>query len=262
MLAGASWTWSTSGDETALQWAVDSNWYEVVELLVKWKSAQDCWIRSSTGFKETILHYAVRRGAEVPLFRLLVRGCDVNATESEHNRTPLHLAAELDRLELAELLIKEGGAVVEAQDRAKFRPIHFAVQLHRLDMAKLLIRAGGADIEAQDHLGNRPIHFAIKNPAMVRMLLAFEANLFATTITGMTALHMAVIDNQMETVKTLLNAGPNLVIAYDSHGYTPMDYAKMLGLPHKDMQSLLAPDYAVFETIHLNTISRIRESSV
>ncbi len=207
--SGASWYWQSKyGNQSALQLAVSQNWTPVVRLL--FKRGADCRTQSSSQDEETLLHQAVREDAEVSLFRQLLASCEVNATDSQQKQTALHLAAGLGRKELAVLLIKQGRA----------------------------------NVEAQDEMGFRPLHFAIRSPAIVTTLIALGVDIGATTVTGMTPLHLAVIENQMATVKILVKAGAKVGNALDIYGHTPLDYAALMS--DHEMRALLAP-YATVE---------------
>lgn len=211
ILAGANWR---SRNQTALQLAVNRNWRPVVELLVK--RGADCRVRTSEQ-DETLLYQAIKDGGDIPLVRLLIGECDVNATNGLQKQTALHLAAALDRL----------------------------------DLIDLLIRHGRAHAEAQDQLGYRPLHLAIRSPKIVSLLIAFGVDIDAATVTGMTPLHLAVIDSQMATVRILVKAGAKVGTAHDGYGHTPLDYAELLGKrggPHDyEMRTLLTPYASVDE---------------
>ncbi|XP_032788802.2 serine/threonine-protein phosphatase 6 regulatory ankyrin repeat subunit A [Daphnia magna] len=208
--SGANWYWrSNNNGQTALQLAVSRNWRSVVELL--FKRGADCRVQSSQQ-EETLLHQAVRDGVEAPLVRLLISaGCEVNATDGLHKQTALHLAAEMGRK----------------------------------DLADLLVRNGRANIEAQDQMGFRPLHSAVRSPQIVTMLIASGADIGATTVTGMTPLHLAVTENQMATVRILVKAGAKVGNAFDVYGHTPLDYAALLA--DYEMRTLLAPYASIDE---------------
>ncbi|XP_046636829.1 serine/threonine-protein phosphatase 6 regulatory ankyrin repeat subunit A-like [Daphnia pulicaria] len=205
--SGANWQ-SKYGNQSALQLAVSQNWTPVVHLL--FKRGADCRTQSSSQHEETLLHQAVREDAEVSLFRQLLTNCEVNATDSLQKQTALHIAAELGRKELAVLLIKQGRA----------------------------------NVEAQDEMGFRPLHFAIRSPPIVTLLVGMGVDIGATTVTGMTPLHLAVIEKQMATVKILVKAGAKVSNALDIYGHTPLDYAALMS--DHEMRALLAP-YATVE---------------
>ena len=160
--------------------------------------------------EETVLHQAIREVADIQIVRILIDSCDVNATDTVEKQTPLHLAAQLNRLDLAELLVKEGRA----------------------------------DLEAQDLIGYRPLHYAIKSPKLASLFIALGVDIGAVSVTGMTPLHLAVIENQMDTVRILVKAGAKVVTARDIYGHTPLYYAarhvQNSGLNDYEMRDLLS----------------------
>ena len=207
ILSGAEWR--PRNGQTALQLAVNRNWRPVVELLVKRGADCNCRNRSPEQ-EETVLHQAIREGADIQIVRLLIGACDVNATDSVEKQTSLHLAAQLNRPDLAELLVKEGRA----------------------------------DLEAQDLIGYRPLHYAVKSPKLVSLFIALGVDISAMSVTGMTPLHLAVIENQVDTVRILVKAGAKVGTAHDIYGHTPLYYAARhadtSGLHDYEMRDLLA----------------------
>lgn len=208
------WDWRSKSNLTALEHAVHRNSVILVDVLIK--GGADCWTRDG---KETLLHQTIKDGTDGRIVRLLVKGCDVNATDATH-KTPLHLVAEWDRLDIVQPLLQQS-----------------------------------ANLEAQDLLGFRPLHLAVRSPKMVAALLASGADIEARTVSGMTPLHLAVIENQLETAKLLIKDGAKVGVVRDVYGHTPLDYAAMLGQRggsrDKDMRTLLEP-FAVFDENLLN----------
>lgn len=213
ILSDANWRSNLYGNQTALQLAVNRNWRPVVELLIK--AGADCRIKTADR-EETLLHQSIRQGADVQLIRILASGCDVNATDGREKKTALHLAAEMNRPDVAEWLIKQGRA----------------------------------NLEAQDSVGHRPLHLAVRSPQVVAKLLAFGVDIGATAKSGMTPLHVAVIENQLASVRLLVKAGANAGVARDVNGRTPMDYVSFLG-ERDDIRTLLAP-YASIDQYFLD----------
>ena len=82
----------------------------------------------------------------------LDKGVDVNAKDG-FGRTPLYLAAENGRKQVAELLIAEG-ADVNAKNG--FTPLHRAAYKGHKEIAELLI-AKGADVNAKTNNGTTPL---------------------------------------------------------------------------------------------------------
>lgn len=184
--------------KAALRLAVAQQWLVAIEQLIDngAKADED---------NETLLLQAVREGASAELVEMLIVSLKENldAVESGMGKTALHLAIGLNRVDLVKLLIEHKGltGIMEIQDEQGFRPLHYAVKSSRVIIDLLL--SGGAELNSR-------------------------------TRSGMTALHVAVIENSKEAVKQLLESGADPSVK-DYHGRTPLDYAK----PHPDVEKLL-----------------------
>ena len=76
--------------------------------------------------------------------------------------TPLHLAAEFGREDLAAALIA-AGADVEASNKLNERPLHTSAKYGHPLVVRLLL-ARGADVNASDPWGKTPLHAATARP--------------------------------------------------------------------------------------------------
>ena len=83
----------------------------------------------------------------------LDKGVDVNA--SGNGQSPLHLAAIMGHVEVAELLIASG-ADLEGTDKHGNTPLHYTAHRGSKETAKLLI-AKGADLNVKRDDGNTPL---------------------------------------------------------------------------------------------------------
>ncbi len=79
----------------------------------------------------------------------------------EFQLTPLHLAAIIDKLSVAELLL-DRGADKEAREVFQQTPLHYAAANDSQAVAKLLLDRG-AKIEARDEYQKTPLHIATYN---------------------------------------------------------------------------------------------------
>ena len=121
--------------------------------------------------------------------------------------TPLHLAAEFGREDLAELLIA-GGANVEAWNGRQETPLHTSATYGRPAVAKLLL-ARGADVNARDRGGKTPLHAATAGLGgestvrarveVAKLLLAARANVNARDPGGFTPLRAAMSSRHRNT---------------------------------------------------------------
>ncbi|KAI9150332.1 putative ankyrin repeat protein [Paramyrothecium foliicola] len=73
--------------------------------------------------------------------------------------TPLHYAAERDRLAIAMLLLDRGADPNSAAERAR-TPLHLAARAASADMVEMLLERAGADPNARASDGKTPLHYA------------------------------------------------------------------------------------------------------
>jgi ankyrin repeat protein len=154
---------------------------------------------------------ATRRPDERPnLERWITRHPDaINNWYGTWCRTPLHQAARFGREDLAEVLVN-GGADVNAADRANERPLHLAAAYGKPGVVSVLLERG-ADIEARGSGGKTPLHaaaFGLGGPwdvqgrvEVARLLIGAGARLDARTPDGKTARDLAA--NEPEIVAIL-----------------------------------------------------------
>ncbi|XP_077978791.1 uncharacterized protein LOC144434212 [Glandiceps talaboti] len=74
--------------------------------------------------------------------------------------TPLHLAARNAHIEAIKVLVREGGALVSAEDDRQQTPVHMAVLSGKLSAVKTLVEDLGADPNTEDSEGNTPEYLA------------------------------------------------------------------------------------------------------
>ena len=89
-----------------------------------------------------------------------------------------------------------------------------------------------SDLEEVTSLGSTPLFFAVigEQDDVVRFLLNRGANAHAVNNYGETALHWAVLHNKVEYVRLLLAAGANPT-HQDGESLTPIDWAVERGDP-------------------------------
>eukprot|EP00210_Caulerpa_lentillifera_P004403 g4201.t1 len=98
------------------------------------------------------LHEAARHNAV-----LLDYKADLNMKATQE-RTPLHIAAQDNATEVAEVLI-EAGARIDLKARGSYTPLHFAAFWGSVSITKLLVERG-ADVNSKSQNGNTPLHMA------------------------------------------------------------------------------------------------------
>ena len=128
--------------------------------------------------------------------------------------TPLHLAAQFGREDLADLLIA-AGANVEALNEHDERPLHAAAAYGRAAVVKLLL-ARGADVNARGPAGKTPLHAAA----------------FGVGVTS-------DVDARTDVARLLLAAGADVNARQPGSGFTPLRYATSAGNRTTAMVDLL-----------------------
>lgn len=116
-------------------------------------------------------------------------------------------SAENNKLEEAETLLREDGDLVHSMDEDGYTPLHRAAYNAHNDMIKLLI-SNKANIHARTLDGWQPFHSACRwdNVSSARLLIELGADVHAVTNGKNTALHLAAVNGEAESIiKFLLN---------------------------------------------------------
>jgi len=148
---------------------------------------------------------------------LLASGADVNA-KSGFAETPLHVAAEAGRPEIARLLLRHG-AQPNARERYELTPLFFAVKHGRESMVRLLLEHG-ADVNAAHRLGWTPLSEAAGNGyvRLCRLLIESGADVNAGSDGFQMPLVNAANWGHEEVVVLLVESGADVSVKYRS-GY-------------------------------------------
>jgi len=208
----------------------------------------------------TPLLSSVMNGATEIVEILIIAGADVNAKymepedeklkkpslgicngmSYEDGETSLHWAANADKAELAEMLLRNG-AKLDIKDANGHVPLVDAVLSHNVEIVKILVNHG-ASLDYRDDKGRTLLHmisdtFSVdKNIVaddgeLVKYLIANGISPNATDKSGRTPLHYAAEAGAGIFAELLIENGASVNIT-DSEGYTPLDLALMNDNPH------------------------------
>jgi len=131
---------------------------------------------------------------------------DINVKDSD-GQTPLHIAARVDSVEMARLLLANGANVNETDNYGK-TPLFGAARKGSKEMVELLT-AKGADINARNKDGWTPLHLVARfgQTEAVELLIGKGADINAKANDGRTALQVAIDEKKGAVVEVLRKAG-------------------------------------------------------
>jgi cytohesin len=259
------------GDKTPLMHAVYWGHKEIVELLVA-KGADINMKDRQIGY--TSLHWGIVGGqkdveGQKEIVELLIaNGADLNA-KAKRGRTPLDLAIEWKRTEIADLLRKHGGKTgdwvnadksirlaaregnieavkqhladgvdVNAKQKDGFTPLSLAAFNDHKEIVELLI-AKGADVNVKDKYDGTPLHTAAANghKEIAELLIAKGADVNAETKDGFTPLYLPAANGHKEIVELFIAKGADVNAKDNRLRKTPLDLADNEG--QKEIADLL-----------------------
>ena len=190
--------------ESWLMGAISSKNRNLVELLLN----HGAKVNEKTELKNVYpLHRASAIGCLDICELLISHGADVN-TIGEYGKTPLHLAAQRGHQDIIELLL-DCRANVNALDLSKSSPLSEAAQYHHLQATKSLL-ARGAFVNLIDDQSMTPLLRAFQrtgNDEIVKVLVAYGADVNILGCRGESPLHLAVAQNNKYLVELLLAHG-------------------------------------------------------
>lgn len=148
--------------------------------------------------------------------------------------TPLHLAADLDRIESVKFLLKKGMDPDIANPEG-YTPLHLAARYGYTDVVRTLLKAGARpDPETSTSLTPLVLGCIYEHLDTVETLLEKGADLHQINPdSGYSLLHFAAYYNHPKLAKKLIEKGINPMIT-DKHGATALHYAT-----HKKVAKIL-----------------------
>jgi ankyrin repeat protein len=186
--------------------------FEMVQLLLKYKA--DINARDDGG--ENALHNASHGSSPdigpslSNIARLLLKhGADVNERTGKDmgHSTPLHLAAQYGRIEVAHVLLQHGADVGTKDGNGSLdgsTALHQAAESGNVEVVRMLLQHG-ADVGTKDGNGRTALHHAVEcwKVEVVRMLLQHGADVGMEDSSGATALQLASDEGHDEIMKLL-----------------------------------------------------------
>ena len=145
-----------------------------------------------------------------PLTRTLTQLERDFAGWGHHGQTALHVAAHVNGLEAAAILL-EHGADPDALGASDETPLHVAASRGHLELVRKLAFYG-ADVNARTFNGRTPLHVAIQGGhlTVARELANRGADVESRTGAGYTPLHIAVRAGDVHAVRELTGRGADV----------------------------------------------------
>jgi ankyrin repeat protein len=153
----------------------------------------------------TPLHFSAEDGNLKIAQLLLERNVDVNS-RNDNGSTPFLKALETGNLDVAWLLL-DHNADVHMHDNEGNTPLHCAAYSGLLEVSrKILDRSAIAEANSCNYHGSTPLLLATEegHADVVRLLLDFNADVYARDGDGDTVLHCAALGGHLEVVQILL----------------------------------------------------------
>ena len=185
----------------------------------------------------SVLSFSAVSQAKVSVYKLIKRNASVQKIQTALERganvnrkgfikdTPLMLAIEKNRPEVARLLLNYG-AYVNVKDMDGRTALMYAGLSPNAYFAKLLLEETGANIRARDNEKMTALMYAAKSDHVetAKVLIDAGADVNAKDKYGETPLMGASLFGQVKAVKLLLSEGA-YVKARDRDGKSALDYA-------------------------------------
>ncbi|KAF4322960.1 hypothetical protein BBO99_00001069 [Phytophthora kernoviae] len=159
----------------------------------------------------------------VPKLRALLDAGTNLDLKDEDERTPLHWACAIGRLEVAEFLLEHAKSSVNVQDDSGWTPLMSAASAGHGDIVGLLL-SKGADANLANENGQIPLHYHRGRQEIAELLLDYTQNanqadnVGSTPLTralggkpspGNTPLHLAITEGYEGIARFLLENGAN-----------------------------------------------------
>ncbi|NWY03983.1 NFKB2 factor, partial [Nothoprocta ornata] len=164
--------------QTPLHLAVITKQTQVVQLLLQARADPTLLDR----YGNSLLHLALQAGDEEMLRTLLAHLGSATPyllrLPNFHGLLPVHLAVKAKSLACLDLLVRKGADVNAVERQGGRTALHLAVEMENLNMATHLVKKLGADVNSRTFAGNTPLHLAagLGSPTLTKLLLKAGAD--------------------------------------------------------------------------------------
>ena len=204
------------------------------ELLTKYLIKQSVNLEETDVNGYTILYIVCSEG-KLNLVELLIKeGAYVNFKHKINYQTPLHAASMKGHLKIVKTLF-ENGAFVNCRSKHNETPLFYAAWNNHIEIVEYLISVG-ANIDLVNNLSYSPLMACIENgyDTLIKTFVESNADLNIRTKNGYTCLFLACASksyNKLNIIKYLIKKGAlSLINIGDNKKRTPLHFASSRGL--------------------------------
>uniref|UniRef100_A0A0N5BJB6 ANK_REP_REGION domain-containing protein n=1 Tax=Strongyloides papillosus TaxID=174720 RepID=A0A0N5BJB6_STREA len=213
-----------------IHYAAASGSLECVERLMDEDLSLPVSIRDMYG--NTPLMLACGNNSASDVVRYLSTNKSISATSRNScGMSPLHIAVLANNIEGVKILLEECKMPTEIYDEDSRTPLHYAAQNGRLEIVELLLK-NGAKYDACDKYRATPLHYAaeISWPIVISLVTKSPCNYCRMTDKeGRTPFMWAVASENEEVVSGMLKTFDIPRHGEDNHRYTPLHLAAFAG---------------------------------
>lgn len=189
---------------------------------------KDLLLVPKDGKGKNCIHFATARG-DLEILKYLLQETGPEGYECKDNgdNVPLHIAVQHRHKECVRMLLEKTSASVERYK--KVQPLHLAASVGDIEIAEILINEG-ADINAQDEEMGSPLNYSIcyGEEKCVKFFLSRNAKIVA--MKGLPhPVHLAINFNHKNILDLLYEQDPECVKELDGEGYSALHLAAELG---------------------------------
>uniref|UniRef100_G3TLU7 Ankyrin repeat and death domain containing 1B n=1 Tax=Loxodonta africana TaxID=9785 RepID=G3TLU7_LOXAF len=210
----------------ALHFAAQSNSVRIAEYLIQDLHLKDLNQPDEKGRKPFLL--AAEKGHVEMIETLISLNLHTSEKDKEGN-TALHLAAKHGHSPAVQVLLTQWQEINETNENGE-TPFLLTVEGGHEECSKVLL-AAGSDINIPDKLNVNALQIATRNGhgSLVSFLLRENVHLHQKVEPKESPLHLAVINNQITVVNSLLSAQLDIDILNQQRQQTPLHVAAELG---------------------------------
>ncbi|XP_064630321.1 protein fem-1 homolog C-like isoform X1 [Lineus longissimus] len=161
-----------------------------------------CW----KGFVHFVNYFLDECGADIEQKGIF----EVSEDQSRHLVTPLWCAAVANKLDVVKTLVIHG-ANVNGESDTKSTPVRSACFMTNIDVVKYLVKQG-ADIHKPNINGGTCLINSVQSVTLCQFLVDNGADVNAQDNSGNLALHYAIREGRIDSVRLLVKCGSNVLI--------------------------------------------------